>query len=278
MPVHTSGLWTAHPDEAKPPAGAVLDPSNALARSVVGCWMFNEAAGLKGCDAGPLGLHARYSTGNNRFGSRAGINGLATAAAGRWQTAPHPLLNPARCSIEFYALMAATFSASTGIIWLGSSTANNGISLRTPNSTGVTLFVNNSSAAAGTYPVANKPVHVVAVYGGAAVGDQRIYINGLLSASTATSLTVSYANQIISFGTGPSAGATGSYFLDYAVLYNRPLSAQEVMERYCRPYSIVALPRAASRIAFAQAAPPNGWQAHYPDTHGGGRLSVPCPY
>lgn len=252
MALHTAGLWTVSPGESKPPAGAVLDPSHSLAQNVLGCWMFNEAAGGQATDVGPYGLHATRFAGTPRFGSRQGINGLnTTSSTDIMLSRGHPAIVPTtRFSVEFRGLFVSGFSAAASPLWLGSSGAFNGVQFRFTSSTNCNFVVGTggSSPSVSATVDTTKPIHMVGTWGGVGSGEWRVYVNGRLAVS-GTPSGVAYGRSDMSFGDGVSAGSSVVGFLDFAVVYNRPLTAAEVSDRYQRPYSIVTLPRAVPRIA-----------------------------
>lgn len=266
MAIHTAGLWTAHPRDAKPPAGAVLDPSHPLAGQVVACYMMNDGAGGRITDCGPYGFHMAGTSNTAVFtwGGRAGtvgaqtVDGLTTAPAVR--TGAAQLAVP-RYTYECRILLTATAgNTARGIFGFGSlSNTFNGTGWWASNTSGgqVHFIWGNGLRKAMVLTSAlgyalNKWLHLTATYNPTVGGI--LYLNGLAVASNSTA-GVGYQDNTVSFGRATNTNSPPC-LSDYHIVYNRVLTPVEIMDRYRRPYAIVALPRSVPRVAGSSPPPP----------------------
>lgn len=87
----------------------------------------------------------------------------------------------------------------------------------------------------------NTPVHIVATSDGSNI---RLYINGVLEATTAAgNAYTGYTTPEFVIGSGQTSGSSsipGAGWQNYAIVYNKALSAEEVKDRNLSKFSILA--------------------------------------
>jgi hypothetical protein len=175
-----------------------------------------------------------------------------SGSAGSYFSSPSAALS--RFSIEaFYTPNAAADQYICGIQELPNSTVHDR-ELRI-DSSGKFLFyifsggqrqaISTSSAAV------NTPIHLLGISDGKNI---YLYVNGLLEASTAAGdAYAGYASPEFVIGTGRVDANTlipGSGWLNYAIYYNKALSAAEARGRYDNKFSIFGVPaRRLIRVA-----------------------------
>jgi len=263
-----AGALDLFPSVSKPPAGAILDPRHPLAQSVIACWMFNEMGGGRAADAGSNQFHAVANTTSPstvctmKFNALDGINGLMTrlsGSCGRFQTRASPLLTPTRFSVELRMRFTSHSGGSSSFYWgcSGSTATTRGVSIDFTSPTTTQFRVGTSTTALATVD-STKPLHHVGtcIIGGGA-GDLRHYIDGRLAQSATPPAASAFGRSDMAIGGRlVSSEATHEAYNDFLVIYNRVLTADEVWDRYRRPYDIVMLPDRQSALGVASSPPP----------------------
>lgn len=259
MALHTAGILTADPREAKPPPGSTLDPSHPLARNVLGLWLCNEGGGGRIADIGPYGVHCfAPTTAGQKFAAQGDATGFLTnnTNGAQWTSRYEPnILRTTDFTVEARVFFQSTFAASAAPFWFGAQGSNFlGFQFRMTSSTACTMFASGTGSIAVTGLDTTKTLHLTYAY---RVGDQRAYANGrLLNSAAPTGLQTWSGNPgTMSIGRGGSSGTTGNYYIDFITVFNRALTGAEVLDRYRRPYALVARQRAVPRPYVISTTP-----------------------
>ena len=240
----------------KPPLGSILNYSSPLAQGLVGLWLFNEGAGGKAYDmsgynnTGTLTGMANPSTATSGWNSQ----GLAfDATDDRITVADNPILNPSSITLDAWIYVTDWTIGNTR-----RSVASNYYPDGTPSgyilllhtSTTLTIGIANGTSivevASSGYAV-NKWYNVVGTYN-ATSGFIGLYVNGRLVNSGSHTSAISYndypSNMDFLIGWDYSTGVDRKFvgFIDKIAVYDRAISATEVMQLYQQPYAMVWKP------------------------------------
>lgn len=249
----------------KPPLGARLDSRSRLARGLVGCWLFNEGAGVKVFDI----------SGRGNAGTLTGMANPSTSASG-WTA--HRFGNGlAFDGTNDYVQMASPWYASaTGLtlsFWMyviNATGAILSIASSVGSGTPALLFQRDSASTARWYFPAGAPTpyritqtvlakqwyHITITYDGTTWA---VYKNGIPDGSTATGLGAN-ASTYMFLGAGYNAGGVyTSGNIDNVRVYGRALSQAEISELYRNPYAGISFSNWKRKRIYSStsAAPAN---------------------
>jgi len=228
----------------KPPLGTRIDTSSSLGRGLVGCWLFNEGAGMKLFDI----------SGYNNTGT------LTNMEAADWVQGKRGKALSFDGSDEYVDLGTSagnfnntdSFSVSA---WINANTLNstnrcivnrvtgsqaNGWEMRITTANKVRFILASTDANYNgqdtTVLSTNTWYHVVGTWNGS---DAKIFLNGVEDTSTPiTQNSVGTITGTRTLAVGANAITSSSYFpgsIDDVRIYNRALTAQEVKELYVNP-------------------------------------------
>lgn len=247
--------------QTKPPAGAQVDRGHPISQGLVGCWLFNEGGGkaiydIAGAFYTGLFTHGAPLWVPGRFGGKAiqfagGSEGITFARN-------YPITSGADTS-QGGSGKAGSF------VWWFYSTSVSGFRGHWGQSNNLAVYTNGTSLTryngriSSTQAIATgKWYQAVLTCEGAAT---KLYLNGVLDASSSNSAL--YNLSAIGFD-GADEGIAGK--IDHFRLYNRCLSASEVMLLYGQPFAGIVTPRRTSRfpvpsLVVFDAASNSGYQA-----------------
>ena len=242
------------PDRFKkePQYAARLNSANELSRYVEQAYF---AAGWQLNDAG----NARRSLANTGASLSPGREGPAFKTSGStssYFSSPSAALY--RFSLEaFYTPNVAANQYICGIQEAPNSTTHDR-ELRIDSSGKFMFYIYSGGlrqAISTSNAVVNTPVHLLGISDGKNI---HLYVNGALEASMAAGdAYAGYASPEFVIGTGqtdPGVLVPGSGWLNYAIYYNKALSAPEARARHDNKYSILQAP---ARLLFRAAGTHN---------------------
>ena len=227
----------------KPLLGTPLDLSNPINQGLVGCWMFNEAGGMKAYDL----------SGKNNHGSLIYFAFPSTSASG-W----HPGRTGSTLSFDGaddYVVIAHNPTLNVYSItmeaWVYRNTSTVDERMIVNKESSYEMQIGNiSNSGQDHFEIAIKP-NWVWKNGGfvpleewthvAVTWDQNIlrtYINGENTYSyDLTNGPVSDTTNILKIGARTESSAYFKGLIDEVRIYNRALSAQEISQLYLTPYA-----------------------------------------
>lgn len=236
----------------KPQDGAAVNWGDPITRGLVGRWLiteryqsrFKDLAGLNNADA-----FAGCSLSAGAFGGYAmTFDGVAGVVKTRWQGANDPVLIDVPFTISAWAcwtdsaknveIASMADEASTSAFYALQIGATTGIFYAgTGDGAGSSFAASTAAATVGNW------YHVVGVW--ASTADRRIYVNGRLEGSNTVSRTPNAALiDNTAFGAlVRSSTSFGAGKVDNVSIYNRALSANEILRLYNEPFAGIVAPR-----------------------------------
>jgi hypothetical protein len=253
----------------KPPVGARLDQRSRLAQGLVGCWLFNEGAGIKNFDI----------SGNNFTGTMTNMAASGSTTSG-WRPGkfgPTLLFDASNDFVDITHNTRLNAGANLTVsAWMNSVNATNDMALvakwdyNTQGSwalqTGsagdggannLQVFIPTTTGDVGGNKVwttsgnlkANKWQHVAFVYNGTKSTNTtkvRIYIDGVVqSMSSSGTIATSAAAGTASVKIGKFGGSLNRFYLgkiENVRIYNRSLSDDEIKQLSVNPFDGISIP------------------------------------
>lgn len=214
----------------KPPIGTQLNRSHPLAQGLVGCWLFNDRSGVDSADAGNLAV----------YGDIVAIPDGINAFSGSINASCLDLGKPLSLGSQLTFVMDCRLTGlSGGYAHLIGNANNGGIECGLKYSAGVFyVHINNLSAGASIpNPVNQGRGQIALTVNGT---EAKYYRKGVLVATrTGTANTPTSMNFRV-IGDGNSRRTFGDYH--YCYVYNRPLSALEIVSLNANPYQMFMQP------------------------------------
>ncbi len=252
----------------KPALGAVLDPTHPLAVGLVGCWPFLERGSLATRDYAPATAPGTFTNGPTwgvqsvpvisfAVGSDQYVNvGNPTKLqiTGALTIATHYRLRTGLASGADYMLVAKdkdsggrayTMDVSGTAAWGTRFYINGGSGDHVTNTAieGITAAAGDDKAAVGVYDPSIPQV--------------RIYVNGvLMNTSSSADASIPAATANVLFGRREYSGFTEPLdgWLRYVYIWNRVLSAGEILALYQEPYALLQEPLGQRSLFVPPAA------------------------
>ncbi len=228
---------------SKPPLGTLLNWAHPLNKGLAGFWLMNEGHGDKINDlsmngntgtlknmAFPPTVASGWNPGRKGVGLQFdGVNNYVDAG-----NAASIGLGNTSFTIEAWF---NHFSGGSGIIFgKGIQAIGKRLHLRGGQNTVYRFSFWTDALNSAVYDDRNSYVHIVITYD-ILTGARRIYRNGVQIASDTTTATYDGTGNI-QLGAHTAAGDYFNGTLTEARIYNRALSAQEIMELYINPYGM----------------------------------------
>ena len=253
----------------KPPAGAQINWGHPLARGLIGCWLFNEASGSRARDCawevhGDLGSAVPVLWAGSARGSAVEFPGVITRAVTLERGAIYDANQQGTIEAWIYVYSITGFRHIFGVA--DGVNINELFGLRIMNAGGggflevATRSPNNRYLTLVAVPL-NEWVQVAATSDGAS---WRLYMNGQEEPGVVSlgvnsggwfSDVVGAAANLYAIGILLRAGGFIQPFhglIEQVTLYNRALTAIEIMQLYTEPYAMIHAP-VASRIFHGAA-------------------------
>ena len=237
----------------KPFRGAQLNRTHPLAKGLVGCWLFNEMTGETVFD-----LSGNGNTGTLENGVAWGSDGLEFDGVDDYvDCGTDNIFNVGTSDHVFsgwvYPYTIAADDAFRYIAAIGNNDTGeqSGIGIRnakiihSAHGTPWIEFLNY------TIPAANQWYHIAVVHSGLT---SYLYINGELKDEEDIAINVKIGKCYIGVNLGMTSSFNGS--IDSVRIYNRALSAEEVVWSYREPYAMFE--PAFNPALLYSAAPPAG--------------------
>ena len=234
--------------QTKPPAGIQLNKNHPLAQGLVGCWIFNEGAGLRANDLSGndnTGVLNNFEPMSSTQGWTGGIYGTSLMFNGTntfVDCGNKPSLNiTSPFSIEGY-YNSTTVVGSGVIAGKQSSTSLTGTGYTLYRSGNIFRFeiyngpANKIQTNSSITISSNTTYHVVGVYNGA---NSMLYVNGVLSNSAAA---VGFSPDTThDFIIGKLTYTNAFYFsgiISSVRMWNRALNSTEIQNLYAQPFAM----------------------------------------
>ncbi|HBY60598.1 MAG TPA: hypothetical protein DEH78_12305 [Solibacterales bacterium] len=231
-----SGLYIPSREIERPALVAANSEYPELWRGLVASYDFpSQGRGPMGLDLSGRGFHMTPGGGMNESSfvdSRRGVGLRFDGTDDRLTTAAAPLAgNGYPCSFAFWC-RPRSFAATQGVVWFGNTAATNQYLCVVVRDTAVFAMEARSTTATvtlGTYALsANQWYHVAVIYESAT--SRRMYVNGVLDASSTTSRDPSTGTQ--RFAVGRFNDSTPTEYLNGDIesvqIYSRALNIDEV--------------------------------------------------
>jgi len=259
----------------KPNFPATLDPSNPINNGLLGCWLFNEGAGLRAFDISGKKNHGTL-TGGPKW--TAGKSGRAVNLDGTDDyvliSTNLPITNPSFCAWIKHDTSVPAYNEGIVLKYdYGVAKRVAQLYLSSSGTVGAPAFVTSSD---GTFQAGNVIVGTTALNDGkwhfvCGVYDEtfnRVYIDGVLNASVDRSNDGIFSTSLVTvFGTQWTTGAPDiaeTHFsgeIGDVRVYNRPLSLSEIQRLYAEPFAGIAVPNRLPVMNSLSAAITRVWAA-----------------
>lgn len=235
--------------KTKPPLGTRLNRGHPLAKGLAACWVMNEGAGVLVSDSSGLTnlalTGATWSRNNGGIGTQiaGGTTNIGTSTFTNIPTATIFSLYT-RVAVTSYTSLANIFSFGENVSVTGT------VSSRTGDIRGVLQFNNviyffgdNADWATSQSWDVSGALHDIAFTSDGTT--LSFYYDGRLMQSTALPAIVPLlaTETFLTLGTNHSSGTVGpNAQYNHAYIYNRALSASEIMQIYLTPYAMLQSP------------------------------------
>jgi hypothetical protein len=247
----------APPDgwQRKPGPHARIDFTHPLASGLTGAWLFNEAAGGMAYDiasGNKFTASGTYGRGTGPFGrgSTQFNGGVQCSGTQGFQNAQLSVL----CWVNLSATQLSKCFVDT---WGNPGAVNRGWALGiSDGSNNVVKWytaqagVSEDTIFSGTVLTNGQWYQVVGTFDGTT---KRLFVNGKQEASDTWSHTITYTSTTSWFGSLATGSNQQQYngLIDHCLVWNRALTAAEVLELYRRPFRFVRPPGPLALYAAA---------------------------
>ncbi len=257
----------------KPSLGSTINTNHPLAQGLVGCWLFNEQTGNK--------IYDLINKNESNLLNGTSFSNLTDTGVFFDGTNDYIQHTPRSKNLEFQYNIPFTIHVLTrvrsavsgtgyivtnrgvdgsGIPYSGWGIARTGNTIMTlvGGYTGPTWQINNISESVFINSVLDKWATITYVNTGI-TGQQKIYVNGI-NKSNSVALNDAYiinyenSNNPLNFARSEADGP-GHYLncdIAYTYIYNRALSAEEVLPLYEQPYQFIDPPAALKYYSYSQ--------------------------
>ena len=233
----------------KPGVGAQIDRSHPAAQGLVACWLCNENGGGMLTDS--VGrFHFTLTGGVSRVAEPLGPAIKFDGTSGQGVAVGHPLAAATAFTVLFRLRQKDALANPFGPYLGNNLNYNSGVYIGQNDPAVLQFYVGTVNLSVG---VTNGVWSHYACQWSNATGIQRAFTNGVQTANaTGISATIpAYTNTYI----GQSSVGGGGYFTDSALsflkVYNRFLSAAEIVADYGSPYAMFTPPNARRLFAIA---------------------------
>lgn len=223
-----------------PPITGKLNTNHPLARGLVGHWTLNEGGGQLAFDAATGGINNGSLQNGSAWKQTARGNAILFDGSNDLVT----IANNSAIQIENDITLSAwvyivSFPHTFNQIIMKNN-ANTGYYGMLVNSSGKFLFQKPSISPTSTTTLTTGVwYHLLATcQGNGGTGNCKLYINGVLDATSGTSATAfGTSTAALQFGADAvNAGRQGNILLNDVKIYNRALSYSEIRQLYTSPY------------------------------------------
>ncbi len=246
----------------KPPYGTQLNRAHPLARGLVGCWLFNEGAGLKASDSSGMGNHGTLTNFTSPSISSGWVGGSSGGALAFDGDTDMVVINPRNTITNLSGLSILTrfyyiSQTNSAPLFIDQVDGNHATMIYMVGVRGFRVEISNDPATRGYGDTTGNPRFAantwntfVMVFDGTLTGNEnrlKGYLNNTLQTFSFTtnvvpSLTQPTSNPITKIGY--NSGVTGKYcgYISETMIWNRALSAQEIAYLYASPYCMFVDP------------------------------------